>query len=86
MAYLFVAGVFSNDSEKSHNIKFEFEKIKNKYPQKPLLIIANKIDKLDDVQLEKLNSEIDGIQLLTVKSGFGVEQLTNSLLKGYTRS
>ena len=71
----------SNSSiENLKAVKFEIEKIKNKYPQKPLLIIANKIDKLDDVQLGKLNSEIDGVQLLSAKSGFGVEQLTNSLL------
>jgi tRNA modification GTPase len=61
-------------------VRFEIEKIKNKYPQKPLLIIANKIDKLDDIQLAKLNSEIEGVQLLSAKSNFGVEQLTNSLL------
>ncbi|PNQ72601.1 tRNA uridine-5-carboxymethylaminomethyl(34) synthesis GTPase MnmE [Hanstruepera neustonica] len=61
-------------------IKLEIEKIKNKYPQKPLLIIANKIDKLDDVQLAELQNQIDGVQLLSAKTGFGVEQLTNSLL------
>jgi len=61
-------------------VKLEIEKIKNKYPQKPLIIISNKIDKLDDIQLAKLNSEISEVQLLSAKSGFGVEQLTNSLL------
>ena len=61
-------------------VKLEIEKIKNKHPQKPLLIIANKIDQLDDIQLAKLNTDIEGIQLLSAKSGFGVEQLTDSLL------
>ncbi len=62
------------------SVQVEIEKINNKYPQKPLLIIANKIDQLDDIQLAKLQSEIDGIKLLSAKSGFGVEDLTNSLL------
>ena len=76
--------VYLFDSSKSifnlKEIKLEIEKIKNKYPQKPLLIIANKIDKLDDVQLAELQNEIKGVLLLSAKTGFGVEQLTNSLL------
>jgi len=63
-----------------YSVKLEIEKIKNKHPQKPLLIIANKIDQLDDIQLAKLNTEIDDVQLLSAKSGFGVEQLTHKLL------
>ncbi|WP_299336314.1 tRNA uridine-5-carboxymethylaminomethyl(34) synthesis GTPase MnmE [uncultured Psychroserpens sp.] len=62
-------------------VQVEIEKIKNKYPQKPLLIIANKIDQLDDSQLAELQNTIDGIKLLSAKTGFGVEQLTNSLLE-----
>lgn len=61
-------------------IKLEIEKIKNKYPQKPLLIIANKIDKLDDTQLASLQVAIPEVKLLSAKTGFGVEQLTNALL------
>ncbi|MCB0745439.1 MAG: tRNA uridine-5-carboxymethylaminomethyl(34) synthesis GTPase MnmE [Ignavibacteriae bacterium] len=76
--------VYLFDSSKSisslKEIKLEIEKIKNKYPQKPLLIIANKIDKLDDVQLAQLQNEIKGVLLLSAKTGFGVDQLTNSLL------
>ncbi|MGG5486539.1 tRNA uridine-5-carboxymethylaminomethyl(34) synthesis GTPase MnmE [Meridianimaribacter sp. CL38] len=62
------------------SIQIELEKIKNKYPQKPLLIIANKIDLLDDSQLATLQQQIEGVQLLSAKTGFGVEQLTDSLL------
>ena len=60
--------------------KVELEKIKNKYPQKPLIVLANKIDKIDDIQISKMQTEIPEIQLLSAKSGFGVEDLTNSLL------
>jgi tRNA modification GTPase len=75
--YLFDSSSSINNLEA---VKLEIEKIKNKHPQKPLLIIANKIDQLDDIQLAKLKTEIDHIQLLSAKSGFGVEQLTDSLL------
>ena len=63
-----------------NKVKLEIEKIKNRHPQKPLIIIANKIDKLDDIQLAKLNTEIPKVYLLSAKTGFGVEQLTSSLL------
>ncbi|WP_262732904.1 tRNA uridine-5-carboxymethylaminomethyl(34) synthesis GTPase MnmE [Gaetbulibacter sp. NE] len=62
------------------SIQIELEKIKNKYPQKPLLIIANKIDLLDDSQLATLQQQIEDVQLLSAKTGFGVKQLTDSLL------
>ncbi|TYB79748.1 tRNA uridine-5-carboxymethylaminomethyl(34) synthesis GTPase MnmE [Bizionia myxarmorum] len=75
--YLFDAEQFQVQSSK---FKVELEKIKNKYPLKPLLVIANKIDKVDDILLAQMQTEIPEIQLLSAKSGFGVEQLTDSLL------
>lgn len=76
--------IYLFDSAKSitqlKSIKLEIEKIKNKYPQKPLLIIANKIDTLDDIQLTELKAQIEDVQLLSAKTGFGVDQLTQKLL------
>ncbi|RKE94849.1 tRNA uridine-5-carboxymethylaminomethyl(34) synthesis GTPase MnmE [Ichthyenterobacterium magnum] len=66
--------------ESLQQVKIEIEKIKNKYPQKPLLIIANKIDKLNKTQLKILRAEISEVKLLSAKSGLGVEALTDSLL------
>jgi tRNA modification GTPase len=70
----------SKSVENLDQVKIEIEKIKNKNPQKPLVIIANKIDKLDAIQLAKLTTEIPSVHLLSAKTGFGVEQLTNALL------
>ncbi|MBP2833823.1 tRNA uridine-5-carboxymethylaminomethyl(34) synthesis GTPase MnmE [Aquimarina sp. U1-2] len=61
-------------------LKTEIGKIQNKYPQKPLLIVANKIDKLEQNQIDHLISEIENIHLLSAKSGLGVEELQNKLL------
>lgn len=69
-----------NSIENLDLVKIEIEKIKNKHPQKPLIIIANKIDVLDDIQLATLNNSIPNVHLLSAKTGFGVEQLTNALL------
>jgi tRNA modification GTPase len=65
---------------KGVKLKIELEKIRNKYPQKPLIVVSNKIDQIDDVQISEIQSTIPEIQLLSAKTGFGVEQLTNVLL------
>jgi tRNA modification GTPase len=62
------------------DVRIEIEKIRNKYPQKPLLVIANKIDVLDDIQLAQINKTIASVMLISAKTGFGVEQLTTTLL------
>ena len=59
----------------------EIEKIKNKYPQKQLVVIANKIDGLTQDNKQILQTEIPNVQLLSAKTGEGIEQLTNSLLE-----
>ncbi|WP_298902948.1 tRNA uridine-5-carboxymethylaminomethyl(34) synthesis GTPase MnmE [uncultured Psychroserpens sp.] len=77
--------IYLFDSSKSianlKTIQVEIEKIKNKYPQKPLLIIANKIDQLDHNERANLKSEIEQIRLLSAKTGDGVEGLTDALLE-----
>ncbi|MFT7049859.1 MAG: tRNA modification GTPase [Psychroserpens sp.] len=65
---------------KGVKLKIELEKIRNKYPQKSLIVVSNKIDQIDDVQISEMQSTIPEIQLLSAKTGFGVEQLTNVLL------
>lgn len=62
----------------------EIEKIKNKFPQKQLIIILNKIDQISDIDLAELTKAIlphaSNLIPISAKSGYGVEQLTNSLL------
>lgn len=61
-------------------VSVEIEKIKNKYPQKPLLVIANKIDQLNDEHIASIKKHITEVLLLSAKTGLGVEQLTDALL------
>ncbi|MEM1003068.1 MAG: tRNA uridine-5-carboxymethylaminomethyl(34) synthesis GTPase MnmE [Bacteroidota bacterium] len=75
--YLFDAYEWKSDLK---YVKNEIEKLKNKYPQKPLLVIANKIDKLKDSELVDVNLVIPGIYSLSAKTGHGVEDLTSALL------
>jgi len=70
-------------SQQIHNletVQLEIEKIRNKYPQKPLLIVGNKTDKLKTEELSSVKDAISSIILLSAKSGSGVEALTDALL------
>ena len=70
----------STAKSKLDEVAVELAKIRNKYPLKPLITIANKIDVLTDTDLANINKIIPDVLLLSAKTGFGVEQLTNKLL------
>ncbi len=59
----------------------DIEEIKNKYPQKQLIIIANKVDNLSKSEILNLKLSIDNLYLLSAKTGEGVEELKTKLLK-----
>ncbi|MBP1841525.1 tRNA uridine-5-carboxymethylaminomethyl(34) synthesis GTPase MnmE [Formosa algae] len=60
--------------------RIEIEKVKNKYPLKPMVIIVNKVDKLSEDTIALLQSVIPDVHLLSAKSGLGVESLKTKLL------
>lgn len=64
----------------------EIEKIKNRFPQKPLLILVNKIDLLNEEQRRNLKDQLKVIEganlhMLSAKTGEGVEELKMKLLE-----
>ena len=62
----------------------ELEKIKNKFPLKPLIVVLNKIDKLSEAEIKKIINQLatDNRQLITIsaKNNLGVDDLKNQLL------
>src|SRR5690554_1109400 len=78
VVYLFDAEKFSKSISK---LKTEIETIRNKYPQKNLIKVANKVDRLSSDQIENLQAEISNLLLLSAKTGRGIEELQNKLLE-----
>jgi len=74
---LFSAEEFKTESKR---LKVEIEKIKNRFPLKPLLIIANKVDTLNSEELDRLKLQFENVHLLSAKSGLGVEELKAKLI------
>lgn len=76
--YLFDAEKFKIQGSK---FQIEIETIKNKYPLKNLVIVANKVDKLSEDEIKNLQSAISNLQLLSAKTNQGVDELQNKLLE-----
>lgn len=73
--------------DKLQNMRIEIEKIINKYPLKPVMIIVNKADKLSTDQrniisgnFSTLHDKVNDIQFLSAKEKQGIDILTSSLL------
>lgn len=68
----------------SFKFQVEIEKIKNKYPQKPLVVIINKVDLLSEQELNVIKTELETLNLkpetISAKQKIGVEELKNTLL------
>ena len=76
--------IFLIDSNKFTNSRTKFlseiETIKKRFPNKRLLVIANKIDTLLVKEKERLLSEIDRLILLSAKDKTGIDELKSILI------
>lgn len=76
--YLIDGGQLTQQSMTQINI--ELEKLKNKYPLKPLLVVCNKQDLLSPEQITLFQSTIDNLLLMSAKTNIGVDELKQHLL------
>ena len=76
--YLIDGGQLTDQSIEQINI--ELEKLKNKYPLKPLLVVCNKQDLLTPAQIDLFQSQIDGLMLMSAKANLGIDELKQTLL------
>lgn len=62
----------------------EIEKVKNKYPLKPILVVVNKIDLLAENEILRINKQLETLNLkllkISAKQNIGVDELKNQLL------
>lgn len=62
----------------------EIEKVKNKYPLKPLLVVINKIDLISVEERDSISKQLDKLNvqqvLLSAKQKIGIDELKNQLL------
>lgn len=62
----------------------EIQKVKNKYPLKPLVVVINKIDLLSDLEILSIKQQLETLNLkpetISAKNSTGIDQLKNQLL------
>ena len=83
--YLINGEEVQNSSSRLQQLNMELKKLKNKYPQKPIIALVNKTDLINTNTKSRLNvtlSEVDGlsVQFLSAKTKEGVEELKDQLL------
>ncbi|OWP83127.1 tRNA uridine-5-carboxymethylaminomethyl(34) synthesis GTPase MnmE [Flavobacterium davisii] len=79
--YLFDGSKFKVSSSQ---LILEIEQIKNKYPQKPLIVLINKKDVLTLEEISILNLKLETLNLkqilISAKQNIGIDELKNTLL------
>ena len=78
--YLLAPSEITSAEEFSETLE-EIQKIEAKHPQKPLITILNKTDKLSASEISNLKSQAADILALSAKTGEGLERLQSKLLK-----
>ena len=68
------------DPEKLRHTTIELEKIKNKHPLKPIILLVNKEDVLTDETKRMISQELASVTYISAKTGTGVEALKSELL------
>ena len=66
-------------SENKENRLAEIEAIQQRFPNKKLLVVANKIDLIPTEELEQLKSNIDNLMPLSAKNNVGIDELKQEL-------
>ena len=80
VVFLLDASTVKSEKFKANRVNDEIDKIKDRFPQKSLVLIANKIDMLSEKDVSYLTSQISNLHLLSAKTRRGVDELKAALL------
>ena len=62
----------------------EIERVKNKFPLKPLVVVINKIDLLSETEIQNIKIQLETLnvklQTISAKNNIGIEDLKNQLI------
>lgn len=82
---LFIIDSLQLINDNGNSVKIEIEKIKNKFPLKPLIVVLNKIDKLNNEERIQFDNQLAIINYplsieISAKQKVGIDALKNELL------
>lgn len=76
---IYLIDAFEERQEKRDKKRNEIKSLKERFPDKRMLVIANKIDRLSDDEISSLNSQLSNLLLLSAKDNIGIDALKNEL-------
>lgn len=77
---IYLVDAFKEKQEKGKEKRDEeINALKERFPDKRMLVIANKIDRLSDDEISSLNSQLSNLLLLSAKDNIGIDALKNEL-------
>jgi len=77
---LFDALSIQKDQNEIFSILNEIDKIQTRFPQKPMLILANKADALDEETKSLINNKLKQAQFISALNKIGIESLKDKLV------
>jgi tRNA modification GTPase len=82
---LFIIDSLQLITDNENKVKIEIEKIRNQFPLKPLIVVINKVDKLNQEDRIKLAHQLSIVNYqlsieISAKENTGIEELKNQLL------
>ena len=80
VVFLIDSTQYFNNDKSLQELQVEIEKIKNRFPQKQLLVIANKTDQISEETKSHLSTSVSNLISISAKTGDGVEKLKTTLL------
>ncbi|MGY0427186.1 MAG: tRNA uridine-5-carboxymethylaminomethyl(34) synthesis GTPase MnmE [Polaribacter sp.] len=78
---IFIIDSFKSNSKQflANSLATEIEKIRNRFPNKRLLVVANKVDTLSNEEITILKNEIENLIPLSAKNKTGIDALKQEL-------
>ncbi|MGX1024747.1 tRNA uridine-5-carboxymethylaminomethyl(34) synthesis GTPase MnmE [Psychroflexus sp. MBR-150] len=77
---LFDASLVESDQSHLKHIVKEIDKIKTRFPNKPLLILANKMDKVSEETREFIKQQLPEVEFISAQTKTGIDQLKDELI------
>ncbi len=77
--YLVDGATINANNHLLEHVNAEFEKLKNSYPQKTLVLLINKKDALEKAQQLQINEKLPSAHFISAKTGEGLDDFKNML-------
>lgn len=81
VVFLIDGSQLATDKDRLEDTERDIRKVQERFPQKQIVVLLNKIDQLDNNRIDGLKKQIPELLPISAKTGQGVQQLKDQLLE-----